>query len=154
MMIAYTPEDLEQLNSFLRGELSAVESYQRCLERFGDSSTAAEFRDLKDSHETRVRLLAERIARLGGKPATGSGAWGGVVKWIEKGAARLGDRALGDALERGERHGQADYLRDMRRLSPDTRRFVADRVLPEQQRSLARVRQLKAQVAAQESSAD
>lgn len=128
-------DDINQLNSFLRGEISAVETYTQALKNVDHkehSQTARVLTDNLASHQTRVRDLRAEITRLGGDPADGSGAWGTFAKAIEGGAAIFGDSAAVSAIEEGEDHGLKDYRGDLEDLSPAARQFVATKLLPEQ----------------------
>src|SRR5215204_125633 len=89
-----TKSSVEQLNSFLRGEISAVETYQLALEKIDHISTLRDelLVNLK-SHQDRVMMLQEAIRTLGGEPAEGSGPWGTFAKVVERGAKVLGEKA-------------------------------------------------------------
>ncbi|MEQ9321608.1 MAG: DUF2383 domain-containing protein [Polyangiaceae bacterium] len=128
-------KDIDQLNSFLRGELSAVETYQQCIEKVSSDALTKQLEALQESHQLRARRLQERIRHLGGDPADDSGVWGSFVKLVEGGAKLLGERAAVSALEEGEDHGRDDYLRDFGDLSADNRFFIEHEILPEQKRT-------------------
>jgi hypothetical protein len=128
-------QDIAQLNSFLRGEISAVETYDQCIEKVTTDFVVKQLRALRASHIRRAQMLTARIRTLGGEPAAGSGMWGGVAKLLEGGAKLFGERAALSALEEGEDHGLADYRRDVQKLSPVQRQFVAVEVIPEQERT-------------------
>src|SRR5262245_16926654 len=126
-------QDVNQLNSFLRGELSAVETYQQCIEKLSDEpTTQQELRSLQTSHQRRVNMLTEKIRVLGGNPADSSGVWGNFAKLVEGGAKGFGKAAALAALEEGEDHGRDDYKRDLGGLSPEARTFVQSELVPEQ----------------------
>ena len=128
-------KDIDQLNSFLRGELSAVETYMQCIESVSDQAVVTQLQLLRSSHRRRADILALRIRELGGTPSTTSGIWGGFAKLIEGSAGVIGEKAAIAALEEGEDHGLADYERDKEKLSPVQQRFIEVEVLPEQARS-------------------
>lgn len=134
-MTNITEQDINQLNSFLRGELSAVETYEQCIEKMTDSSIVAQLRSLQESHRRRAELLSDRVRLLGGKPAQGSGVWGSFAKLAEGSAKIFGESAAVSALEEGEDHGRDDYRRDVDKLSPAERHFIVNEILPEQQRT-------------------
>ena len=134
---------VEQLNSFLRGEISAVETYRQAIEKLQDSAHVITLRDCMRSHEQRVTALTLEIRRLGGQPATGSGAWGTFAKLVEGGAKAFGEKAAIAALEEGEDHGRNDYRRDTDKLSLEERRFVQTNLLPEQDRTHRALSSLK-----------
>jgi demethoxyubiquinone hydroxylase (CLK1/Coq7/Cat5 family) len=128
-------DTVDVLNSFLRGEISAVETYRQAIEKLHDKSEASTLNECLRSHEQRVSLLDGEIRRRGGKPAQGSGPWGTFVKVLEGGAKLFGVKAAIAALEEGEDHGRDDYKRDAPKLEPDARAFVQQQLLPEQLRT-------------------
>jgi demethoxyubiquinone hydroxylase (CLK1/Coq7/Cat5 family) len=141
-----TEKNVDQLNSFLRGEMSAVETYRQALEAMKTSAHASTLTECKQSHEQRVAILTEEIRKLGGKPADSSGAWGSFTKLVEGGAAALGEKPAIYALEEGEDHGNADYKRDVPKLDPSVRAIIEQRVVPLQRRSHADMSALKKQL--------
>jgi hypothetical protein len=125
------------LNKFLRGELSAVETYRQALERLGNTTCATDLAENKRSHEQRVEMLRSQVTRLGGVASTDSGPWGGFAKLIEGGAKLFGEKAAIAALEEGEDHGLKLYRNrsDLEKLDLATRDFVERSLLPEQERT-------------------
>jgi len=123
-----------QLNSFLRGELSAVETYQMALGKLDHTSTARDelLVNLK-SHQDRVRQLQEAIVAAGGTPAKSSGPWGTFAKAVEGTAKTLGDKAAVSALEEGEDHGLKDYKSDVNDVDPSCRQIVGQMISMQQQ---------------------
>lgn len=134
-MAKNTEQDIKQLNSFLRGELSAVETYQQCIEKVENENVRSQLLGLQESHRSRVSLLKERVLALGGIPEESAGAWGGLAKIAEGSAAIFGAAAAVSVLEEGEDHGLSDYRNDLENLSPAERLFVESKLLPEQQKS-------------------
>ena len=134
---------IEQLNSFLRGELSAVESYRLALDRLEPSGFRATLVQCSRSHQERARLLTEAILGRGGQPAESSGAWGALVRMVERSAVALGEGAAVAVLEEGEDHGRDDYLRDLDALEPSARQLVEFAILPEQCRTHDTVKAVK-----------
>jgi len=132
---AQPQKDVSQLNSFLRGELSAVETYEQALEKVDSPSARSILERNHGSHAQRARTLREEIRKAGGEPADSSGIWGTFAKAIEGGAKLFGSSAAVAALEEGEDHGLADYRRDLSELSPEHRAFVSRQLLPEQQKT-------------------
>ncbi len=101
-------QTITQLNSFLRGELSAVESYRLALEHLEQSEFRATLVQCSRSHEERARLLTEAILGRGGEPSPSSGAWGSLVRMIERSAirARRGGCDRGPRRRRGSWPGR------------------------------------------------
>jgi uncharacterized protein (TIGR02284 family) len=134
-MATDTQHDIDQLNSFLKGERSAVETYEQCIQKMDDPMVRQQLETLRGSHAQRVAKLATRIASLGGTPANDSGMWGAFAKLVEGGAKIFGRDAAIAALEEGEDHGKNDYARDLDKLTPATRQFVISELVPEQRRT-------------------
>jgi uncharacterized protein (TIGR02284 family) len=128
-------QSVDTLNSFLRGEISAVETYRQALEKVNESRLRSPLQECMQSHAQRVTLLSEQIRALGGSPATSSGVWGAFAKAVEGGAKTFGEKAAISALEEGEDHGRNDYRRDMDKLDSASRQVVQSRVVPEQERT-------------------
>jgi hypothetical protein len=131
-----TKSDIGHLNSFLRGELAAVQTYRMALEKIDRRGPA--WNTLEPcllSHQRRVELLRAEIARLGGNPSDTSGPWGAFAQTVEGGARAFGDKAAIAALEEGEDHGLADYKRDLKDLSQGERQFVETELLPLQEQT-------------------
>lgn len=127
-------KSVDVLNSFLRGEISAVETYRQALDKIKGTARNS-LQECLQSHEQRVNLLSERIRSIGGEPAEGSGVWGAFAKLVEGGAKAFGEKAAISALEEGEDHGRDDYQRDLDKLDLGSRQLVENHVLPEQLRT-------------------
>ena len=134
---------IDQLNSFLRGELSAAETYRLALDRLEHTDHRGTLVQCSRSHEERARLLTEAILGRGGDPADSSGAWGTLVRMVEKTAVAFSEKAAIAALEEGEDHGRDDYLRDIDNLEPSARQLVEFAILPEQRRTHDTIKAVK-----------
>ena len=140
---------IDQLNHYLRGEISAVETYRMALDKLEETTTArSELEGCLQSHQGRVTLLQDAIVAAGGTPAEGSGPWGVFAKAVEGGALILGDKIAVAALEEGEDHGLKDYKVDIGGLDAATRTLVASRLMPEQERTHAQMSSLKHRLSA------
>lgn len=139
-----TRSTVDQLNRFLRGEMSAVESYQMALAKVHEVSSARDqlLINLK-SHEDRVMMLQDAIIAAGGEPANSSGPWGALVNVIEGGAKLLGREAAIAALEEGEDLGLERYRGDIAALDAETQHLVVDKLLPAQRQTHDRLSALK-----------
>ena len=120
---------IDQLNSFLRGEISAVETYKIGRDKVSALGPQGEIDLCLRSHEEHVQSLTARISSLGGEPAQSSGLWGVFAKAVEGSAAVLGEAAAIAALEEGEDHGLRDYRsffnsKDANDIDDDTRAYL------------------------------
>ena len=139
----HTDKTIDKLNSFLRGEISAVETYRQGLERLGPSPHTSVLQQCMQSHQQRVEVLRQEIRRRGGVPSESSGPWGAFAKLIEGGAKLFGEKAAIAALEEGEDHGRNDYKRDVNELDAAGRALVEQQILPEQLRTHQALSSLK-----------
>ena len=135
--------DVETLNSFLRGEISAVETYRQAIDHVSDDRIRSQLEDCLHDHEHRVEALRERVEKLGGTPTEGSGPWGTFARLVQGGASMLGEKVAIQALEEGEDHGLSDYQRDVDKTHGEARRFVRMELLPAQKRTHERMSRIK-----------
>ena len=137
---------VDQLNSFLRGELSAVETYRMALDKLDATNPMRfEIQSNMQSHQERVTALREAIIQLGGTPSESSGPWGAFAKAVEGTAKVFGDKAALAALEEGEDHGLKDYKRELddEDLDMSSKTLLTSRLLPAQQATHDRMSALK-----------
>jgi uncharacterized protein (TIGR02284 family) len=141
--------NVDELNKLLRGELSAVETYQMALDKLDrNSSVRMELESCMQSHQNRVMMLRDQILGLGGQPSKGSGPWGAFAKVVEGAAKIFGDKATVSALEEGEDHGLADYKRELDDddIDAQAKMIVSNQLYPAQQQTHARLSALKKQI--------
>lgn len=128
-----TNKSVDTLNSLLRGEISAVETYSQALGKLNaDADVASELNDCRSSHEERVVFLRNEVTRLGGTPADGSGPWGTFAKLVEGGAKAFGKAAAIAALEEGEDHGLKEYRDELPKLDASLRSALEPQLLAKQ----------------------
>jgi hypothetical protein len=126
---------VDTLNGFLRGEISAVETYRQALDKLQASPSRVELEQCRRSHEERVARLRQEVVRLGGKPEEGSGAWGAFAQLVEGSAKVLGEKAAISALEEGEDHGLKLYREEIGKLDATVRSVIESELLPAQERT-------------------
>ncbi len=96
-------------NKLLRGEISAIESYQESLEKLENPDHREDLRLILEDHRQSADLLRDHISAMGGVPDTNSGAWGSFVQAVA-GAASLVGRSSSLSTEiQGEEHGINEY---------------------------------------------
>lgn len=123
-------QPIEQLCSFCRGEMSAVETYERAMTEVREGWILIQLRSNLDSHARRVHMLRQRILDLGGTPPETSGPWGSFANAVEGVASVIGERPALAILEEGERHGLADYKADLANLDYDSQRLMETQIIP------------------------
>jgi hypothetical protein len=123
---------IDRLNSFLRDELAAVETYREALQGRSVPVGKYEVTLCRRSHEARARALRDQIATLGGLPASSSGMRGAWERLVERGAIALEDQMAVRVLERGEDQLLHDYRVRVRDAEPAVRTFLETKILREE----------------------
>lgn len=93
----------------LRGEISAVETFQQAIKKFSGEQEAAVLGKIGIQHVNAVEILQKEIVDAGGEPEEGSGVWGAFAKAVEGTAKVFGESAALSALIQGEEIGISDY---------------------------------------------
>ena len=127
------PHVHHSLNSLLRGEISAIETYQQALANLADAESVSELRRIHDEHIAAANVLRGRIHEHGGRPDKSSGPWGAFAKAVEGTAKLFGAAAAIEALKEGEHQGISDYesaIND-KSLPVDCRRLIQTKLLPQ-----------------------
>jgi hypothetical protein len=136
-------EAVRQLNSLLRGEISAAETYRMAIDKLiqdgRDPGQVATLRELQRDHIRAASIFRKRIAELGEASDESSGAWGAWAK-VAMGTAQLfGDTAALRALKDGEDHGLKELRASVENLDTESAELVEKGLIPAQQRHISRV---------------
>lgn len=125
-------ETLHVLDTLVKEEMSAVETYRQALQKVADQPGAQELARIEAEHEEAVWALRDRIAREGQAPSESSGAWGVWAKAVEGGAKVFGNKAAIKALKEGEEHGVKRYQEVLEEpgLDPEVRELISAKLLP------------------------
>jgi len=126
-----TDKGVDCLNSLLRGELAATETYQQALTKVDKEPGVADLRRIHAEHRDAANELRKHIHEHGGKPVQGSGAWGTWAKAVEGVAKLFGNTAALKALKEGEEHGVKDYEKALKDedLPEDCKTLIQTRFL-------------------------
>lgn len=119
-------------NKLLRGEISAVETYEQAIEKHSDSFAASELQRIHSEHTNAVDRLSAHVREMGGEPDTTSGAWGTFANAVQGAASMFGEESAIMALKAGEESGRDDYqdaLRDDEVLH-DAKNMIREELLP------------------------
>ena len=128
-------------NSILRGEISAVETYDKAIEKFPDEIATQTLREIRNEHANAVEMLKESVIGMHGIPEVNSGAWGTFTSAIQATANFFGEESAVRSLQQGEELGQqayADALGDENVL-PECKQLFRDRLLPMVNQHIARL---------------
>lgn len=119
------------LNSLLRGELSAVEFYNRVLAKLPCSDVRMELTELMTAHQKRASKLQRRLRQLGTTTGDNRG-FGGFV-FPSPDATLPSDREALSMLADCEEEAMHAYERAERLVDDHTRALLAEKLLPEQE---------------------
>lgn len=134
-----------QLNSLLRGEISACETYRIGLDKVRDGDNSAKsglLRDMQEEHGRAAQALRDRIRELGGEASDSSGAWGIWAKTVESVQSMFGDTSALKGLKEGEEHGLKDYQEAIDDVDADTADLIRNQFIPAQQRHIRMLDQM------------
>ncbi|HWP40727.1 MAG TPA: DUF2383 domain-containing protein [Tepidisphaeraceae bacterium] len=141
-------ETLSQLDSFLRGEISAAETYRMAIDAVADSqqipaiANLEMLREIQQEHGRAAQALRERIRELGGKPSDSSGAWGVWARFTQGTANLFGDLSALKSLKEGEEHGLKDYQEGADDVDAVSSELIRNQLIPAQQRHINLLDQL------------
>jgi len=139
---------IDQLNSFLRGEISAAETYRMAIDKAADSEQPAAstnlglLREIQEEHGRAAQALRDRIRELGGQASDSSGGWGIWAKFTQGTANLFGDASSLKALKEGEEHGLKDYQDGNDAIDSISAELVQSQLIPAQQRHINLLDQL------------
>jgi Domain of unknown function (DUF2383) len=138
--------DIDVLNSLLRGEVAAVETYDRVVPKFAGRPPAVELQRIRAEHANTVETLRDRVRHFGGEPAETSGAWGKFTAAVTGTAKILGPATALGALKQGEEYGIGQYENALADPEVDAadKVLIRDRLLPRCHRHVAHLWRLLA----------
>jgi uncharacterized protein (TIGR02284 family) len=142
-----TEHCIDICNKLLRGERSAVETYNQAIERHADSTVRPELERIRMDHQEAVSRLSQSVREMGGVPDEGSGAWGVFARGVQAAANLFGAESAVSNLQNGEQHGRSDYedaLSD-EEVMPEHKAMIRDELLPRTQRHIATLERLEDQ---------
>jgi hypothetical protein len=136
------------LNSLLRGEIAAAETYQQALEGLDHVEGADPLRLIQQNHGSAIGYLRKAVATNGGEASTKSGVWGIFARAIEGAALVIGDRAALSSLLEGEHQGLASYKAAATNLnlSQECRSHIDRVLIPKQRRHIETLSRLIAKL--------
>jgi len=140
-------EVARHLNEFLRGEISAVETYRMAIEKVthrGDegNNSLGLLREIQEAHGRAAQALRDRVREVGSDPSDASGLWGVWAKTVQGTANLLGDTAALKSLKEGEEHGLKDYKEKLPDLDTTSAELVQNQLIPAQIRHVSILDQL------------
>jgi bacterioferritin (cytochrome b1) len=143
-----TESCIKACNKLLRGEISAIETYNQALEKFSGSSPGEALRSILGDHEDSADQLREHIFAMGGVPDASSGVWGRFATAVEGAAGLIGGTSALQALIGGEEHGRDEYEEALEdpELMEEAKAAIRASLLPRQIEHVSILEDLRAAV--------
>lgn len=140
--------DTDTLNSLLRGEISAVETYQQAIGKFEGRPEIGDLRRIRDQHSEAANLLRDRVLHYGGEPSESSSVWGAFAALVTGTAKIFGPGTALSALRRGEEHGISEYEKAITdgKLADECRSLIESQLLPALRRHIQQLDQMNENV--------
>lgn len=140
-------EQIKELNTLLRGERSAAETYVQALEKAGGDPQLDHLRNIKAEHLNAVQTIKDKIEAAGGEPSEDSGAWGTFAKTVMGSAKLFGDKAALMALKEGEEHGLKLYEDSLdAEIDPEFRTKITSHYIPNQRKHITSLKSMIDQI--------
>jgi uncharacterized protein (TIGR02284 family) len=132
-------------NKLLRGERSAVETYDQAIKKFSNEPVITDLHRLRDEHVNAVNTLAENVRAMGGHPDESAGAWGAFANTVQGAANLLGTGSALEALQKGEQSGQGEYQNalDDAEVMPECKNLIQAQLLPKTAEHIAMLERLQ-----------
>lgn len=135
--------DIKELNTALKGEHMAIESFDHYIKDAKDADTKKKLMELQQEHQFHAIQLSERIQQLGGNPANTSGVAGAIaeVKHMVTPNKYINNSIIQSAVQ-GEEIGIQAYGEIMHNLSDASNQKLVEEMLIENVRIVEKLNQL------------
>jgi bacterioferritin (cytochrome b1) len=139
-------EFARHLNSVLRGEIAAAETYAMAIEKMIEEGRepghVALLRALRQDHVNAAHAVRHRVGEIGGIPDESSGACGAWAKLAMGTAQIFGDSAVLHMLKDGEAHGMKDLEEALKSLDTQSGEMIEKDLLPAQKRHIRQLEEI------------
>ena len=123
-------EYIGEFNSFLAGEMSAVETYELALKTIDKDDIVKALVKCQKSHALRVEKLKTCVLDMGGAPGSSTGVWGTFAKVCQENAHS--EAAAIAALEASEAERLVQYEAQQKIVISPVLQVLQNDLLPEQ----------------------
>ncbi|MGB7605928.1 MAG: DUF2383 domain-containing protein [Lutisporaceae bacterium] len=125
-------KDIKALNTALKGEHIAIESFDHYIGDAKDEATKKNLMDIQQQHQFHAIQLSERIQQLGGNPVNTSGVTGIIAEIKHKVTPeKYIDNNIIKTAVQGEEMGIQAYGEIMANLSDASNQKLAEEMLIE-----------------------
>lgn len=119
---------LQQLNTILKGEIMAINSYEEFIKQVDNIDVKQDFINFKNDHKRHADLMEERIKSLGGHPVKGTGT-AGIMAGAKFAVENLKKRSVHDIVKNaydGEDKGIAAVAKIKETLDDENKKVVEE----------------------------
>lgn len=136
--------EIDTLNSLLRGELSAVDTYDQAMQKFEDSRLLADLQMIRQEHVEAEVILREKVLQMGGEPVESSEPWGACAAAISGDASVVGPATALAALRQGEEHTINEFEDTLKHenVNFDCKNLIRTNLLPVSRKHVAELNRL------------
>lgn len=130
---------MKQVDELIRGEISAVESFDTVINKIKDAGELTKLSELRQDHQRAVENLKKFAGGNWEGKTDSSGPWGTFTTAFAGGASLFGDKAAVNALKIGEQHGLNEYKEALNDegIRPEVKELIRSELIPNQERHLA-----------------
>src|SRR5262245_19350867 len=100
---------IDTLNSLLRSEVAALETYQQALEKLAGEPAGTQLLGIHRNHQEAANALREHIYRFGGCPDPDAGSRGAFANAVEMAGESFGMAMALQGLKEGELFAARSY---------------------------------------------
>lgn len=131
--------DIASVQSLLRGEIAAVETYDKAIASFEGDETASRLTQIRGEHIEAVNTLREQVRDYGEQAADTSGAWGSFASAVTGIAKQIGPSTVLATLKKGEERGVSQYQAVLEgdQISEEFKNTIRHSLMPRCQRHLS-----------------
>jgi Domain of unknown function (DUF2383) len=123
-------EFIGEFNTYLAGEISAVETYELALKNIDKADIVNALVLCHKSHATRVEKLKACVLEMGGVPGLGTGVWGSFAKLCQESTGS--ETAAIAALEQSEAERLVQYEAQQKIVVSPVIQILQNDLLPAQ----------------------
>jgi hypothetical protein len=136
--------DIETLNSLLRCQLAAVETYDRAIGKLEDAHVLTDLQSIREEHLQAEILLREKILQLGGEPVDASEPWGACAAAITGTEKVMGPATALAALRQGEEHSINEFEDSLKHenMTVECKNLIRSNLLPTSRKHVAELNRL------------
>lgn len=136
--------EIDTLNCLLRGELAAVETYDRAIIKFEDPHLLNDLQSIREEHIHAEILLREKVLQLGGEPVEVSEPWGACNAAITGVEKVMGPATALAALRQGEEHSINEFEDSLKHenINLDCKNLIRSNLLPTSRKHVAELNRL------------